>query len=84
MNVLILGAHGQIARVAIDLFLQRTDARLTLYLREARRLRLPGAKERVRVIEGDVLDLARWLDRMSYMPTWRVPWSSKRVPSCSP
>jgi uncharacterized protein YbjT (DUF2867 family) len=57
MNVLILGAHGQIARVAIDLFLQRTDARLTLYLREARRLRLPGAKERVRVIEGDVLDL---------------------------
>jgi hypothetical protein len=31
-NVLILVAHGQIARVATDLFLKQTDARLTLYL----------------------------------------------------
>jgi len=33
-NVLILGANGQVARHAIDLFLKETDARLTLYLRK--------------------------------------------------
>jgi uncharacterized protein YbjT (DUF2867 family) len=55
-NILILGAHGQIARVATDLFLKRTDARLTLYLRNAKRLKLSGHADRVRVVEGDVLD----------------------------
>jgi uncharacterized protein YbjT (DUF2867 family) len=55
-NVLILGAAGQIARVATSLFLQRTDVRLTLYLRHARRLKAPGSPERVRIVEGDVLD----------------------------
>src|SRR5277367_491815 len=55
-NILILGAHGQIARVATDLFLKRTDARLTLYLRDARRLKLSCHADRVRVVEGDVLD----------------------------
>jgi hypothetical protein len=42
-NILILGAHGQIAHVATDLFLKRTDARLTLYMRYAQRLKLPEA-----------------------------------------
>ena len=55
-NILILGAHGQIARVATDLFLKQTDVRLTLYLRNARRLKLAGHADRVRVVEGDVLD----------------------------
>ena len=55
-NILILGAHGQIARVATDLFLKRTDARLTLCLRNARRLKLSGHADRVREVEGDVLD----------------------------
>jgi len=55
-NVLILGAHGQIARVATDLFLERTDVRLTLYLRNARRLKLSSHADRVRLVEGDVLD----------------------------
>jgi len=55
-HILILGANGQIARVAIDLFLKRTDARLTLYLRNARRLKPPSHTDRVRVVEGDVLD----------------------------
>jgi uncharacterized protein YbjT (DUF2867 family) len=55
-NILILGANGQIARVATELFLERTDARLTLYLRNARRLKLSGHADRVRVVEGDVLD----------------------------
>jgi saccharopine dehydrogenase-like NADP-dependent oxidoreductase len=40
INILILGTHGQIARVATDLFLKHTDARLTLYLRDARRIKL--------------------------------------------
>ena len=55
-NVLILGAYGQIARVATELFLQKTDVRLTLYLRNAKRLKLPDPGDRVRVVEGDVLD----------------------------
>ncbi len=55
-NILILGAHGQIARVATDLFLKHTDARLTLYLRNARRLKKSSHADRVRVVEGDVLD----------------------------
>ena len=55
-KILILGAHGQIARVATDLFLKHTDARLTLYLRNAGRLKSSGHADRVRVVEGDVLD----------------------------
>jgi uncharacterized protein YbjT (DUF2867 family) len=55
-KILILGAHGQIARVATGLFLKRTDARLTLYLRNARRLNISSHADRVRVVEGDVLD----------------------------
>lgn len=55
-NVLILGAHGQIARVATDLFLSETDAKLTLYLRKARRLSGIERPDRMRVIEGDVFD----------------------------
>jgi uncharacterized protein YbjT (DUF2867 family) len=55
-NILILGANGQIARVATELFLEQTDARLTLYLRNARRLKISGHADRARVVEGDVLD----------------------------
>ncbi|MBI3444641.1 MAG: NAD(P)H-binding protein [Magnetospirillum sp.] len=57
-NILVLGAHGQIARVATDLFLTETPANLTLYLRNSQRLRLSGHEDRVRVVEGDVLDLS--------------------------
>ena len=55
MNILILGAGGQIARQATALFLSETDAHLTLYLRNAGRL---GAVDpvRARVVEGDVRD----------------------------
>jgi uncharacterized protein YbjT (DUF2867 family) len=62
-NILILGAGGQIARFAIDLFLGRTDAELTLYLRNAQRLQ--GLKsDRIRVVEGDVLNLAKLKEAM--------------------
>lgn len=56
MNILILGAAGQIARVATRELLARTDARLTLYARKAARLGAPS--DLVRIIEGDVLDAA--------------------------
>ncbi|HVI21729.1 MAG TPA: SDR family oxidoreductase [Bacillus sp. (in: firmicutes)] len=55
-NVLILGANGSIARVAIDMFLKETDVQLTLYLRNSRRLGNIDSN-RVRVIEGDVMDV---------------------------
>jgi uncharacterized protein YbjT (DUF2867 family) len=55
-NVLILGAGGQIARVAIALFLKEKDVQLTLYLRDATKLGQLGDGERIRIVEGDVLD----------------------------
>lgn len=62
-NVLILGANGQIARVATQLFLETTSARLTLYLRNAKRLRDIDAS-RASIIEGDVLDTKKLTEAM--------------------
>ncbi|WP_037488836.1 NAD(P)H-binding protein [Sphingomonas phyllosphaerae] len=58
MNILIIGAHGQIARVATPLFLAHPEVRLTLFLRRAARLRDAGPGDRVRVVEGDATDEA--------------------------
>ena len=55
INVLILGANGQLARNTARVFLRDTDAKLTLYLRQASRLSNPDP-DRVRTVEGDVLD----------------------------
>ncbi len=55
INVLVLGANGQLARNTTRVFLQSTDAKLTLYLRRANRLRNPDPA-RVKIVEGDVLD----------------------------
>jgi uncharacterized protein YbjT (DUF2867 family) len=55
VNVLILDANGQLARNTTRVFLRDTDAKLTLYLRRARRLANPDP-ERVTIVEGDVLD----------------------------
>jgi uncharacterized protein YbjT (DUF2867 family) len=63
-NVLILGATGSVARVATDLFLEETDARLTLYVRSARKLKNVDAS-RTRVVEGDVLDTAKLTEAMA-------------------
>ncbi|WP_419883482.1 SDR family oxidoreductase [Peribacillus sp. B-H-3] len=62
-NVLILGANGSIARAAIDLFLKESDAQLTLYLRNSSRLKNID-QSRVRVIEGDVLDIEKLKEAM--------------------
>jgi saccharopine dehydrogenase-like NADP-dependent oxidoreductase len=63
-NVLILGATGSVARHAVDLFLTETDAQLTLYVRNARRLKNVDPS-RARVVEGDVLDAARLKEAMT-------------------
>ncbi|WP_419873420.1 SDR family oxidoreductase [Candidatus Pristimantibacillus sp. PTI5] len=63
-NVLILGANGGIARHAIDLFLKETDAELTLYLRNSRRLKNMESN-RVRVIEGNVMDIENLKEAMT-------------------
>lgn len=57
MNILILGAHGQIARLVRQRLLNETDAHLTLYLRHAERMQ-PIDPQRETLIEGDVTDYA--------------------------
>lgn len=54
-NVLILGANGRIARIVRTRLLQETDARLTLYLRRAKRIGQIDPK-RETVVEADVND----------------------------
>jgi uncharacterized protein YbjT (DUF2867 family) len=51
-NVLILGAHGQIARLATKQLLNDTDAKLTLFLRRANRIQATDSA-RETVIDGD-------------------------------
>jgi len=63
-NVLILGANGSIAREATRLFLDETDARLTLFLRDPSRLG-PVERDRARVVQGDVLDAAALREAMT-------------------
>jgi uncharacterized protein YbjT (DUF2867 family) len=54
-RILIIGANGQIARVATTLFLQHPDVKITLFLRRAKQLKgLPAG--RVTIIEGDALN----------------------------
>lgn len=55
-RILIIGANGQIARVAAKLLLNQTDAELTLYLRNSARLKALAQNPRVQVVEGDALD----------------------------
>ena len=54
-KILILGANGQLACNTIPFFLKHQDVHLTLYLRQAKRLRNPDP-DRVTIVEGDVLD----------------------------
>ncbi|MDR3369692.1 NAD(P)H-binding protein [Rhodoferax sp.] len=55
-KVLVLGANGQIAHWAIDLFLERGEVKLTLFCRRAKRLQQYAGNPLVEVVEGDVLD----------------------------
>ena len=57
-KVLIIGAHGQIARVATRQLLERDGLALTLFLRRARRLERLADNPRIRIVEGDATDEA--------------------------
>ena len=57
-RILLIGAHGRIARVATGLFLTTTDALLTHHLRDAQRLRQLAHEPRVRLVEGDAREVA--------------------------
>jgi uncharacterized protein YbjT (DUF2867 family) len=63
-NVLVLGANGSIARQVIEIFLNETDAKLTLYLRNARRVK-NADPARTQVIEGDVMDSTKLKEAMA-------------------
>ncbi len=54
-NILVLGANGQLARNTTPFFLKHPDVHLTLYLRQASRLRNPDSS-RVTIVEGDALN----------------------------
>lgn len=54
-NVLILGANGQIAKLVEKQLLDQTDHHLTLFLRNADRLKVTDPK-RETVVEGDATD----------------------------
>jgi uncharacterized protein YbjT (DUF2867 family) len=63
-KVLILGASGSIAREATRLFLAETDAELTLFVRDPRRLARADVGP-ARVVRGDVLDAPALKDAMA-------------------
>lgn len=56
-RILVLGAHGQLARHTTPVFLQHPQVQLTLFLRRAQRLSNPDPA-RVSIVEGDVTDRA--------------------------
>ena len=57
-NVIILGAGGNIARQVTRLVLPMQDVRLTLFLRDKRKLKNSELLN-VRIVEGDVSDFSR-------------------------
>ena len=62
-NVIILGAGGNIAKHVIDILVKKDDINLTLFLRNARRLRNKDVS-RCRIVEGDVLVLHQLKEAM--------------------
>ncbi|WP_158829825.1 NAD(P)H-binding protein [Mucilaginibacter lacusdianchii] len=56
MNILILGAAGQIARVLTTDLLSQTDHRLILYARNARQRLQEENTDRISIVEGDFKD----------------------------
>ena len=55
-KIIILGAHGQTARIVTDELLQNSDIELKLFLRKSTRLNQYQNNPRVELIEGDVLN----------------------------
>lgn len=57
MRILIIGANGSVAKIATQGFLQGTDVKLRLFLRDSARLNALKS-ERVEIFEGDASDKA--------------------------
>jgi len=55
-KILIVGAHGQTARIVTDKLLADSDVELKLFLRNSERLNEYNDNSRVELIDGDVLD----------------------------
>ena len=63
-NVLLLGASGNIAKHVIDILCKKDDINLTLFLRNARRLRNNDVSK-CRIVEGDVLNYVQLKDAVA-------------------
>jgi uncharacterized protein YbjT (DUF2867 family) len=63
-NVIILGASGNIARHVIDFLIKKDDINLTLYVRNARRLRNKNISK-CRIVEGSVLEYKKLRDAIA-------------------
>lgn len=65
-NILVLGANGQIARLAENIFLDSTGDNMKLYLRRSDRLRDKAAafEDRIELIDGDTTDVDKLVDSM--------------------
>ncbi|WP_125770922.1 SDR family oxidoreductase [Companilactobacillus furfuricola] len=65
-NILVLGANGQIAQLAENIFLDSTGDNLKLYLRRSDRLRDKAAsfEDRVELIDGDTTEVDKLVDSM--------------------
>lgn len=55
-KVMIIGAHGAMARILTERLLHETTDTLTLFLRNADRLNQYAANDRVTLVDGDVND----------------------------
>ncbi|AKP64798.1 NAD-dependent epimerase dehydratase [Levilactobacillus koreensis JCM 16448] len=55
-KIMILGAHGAMARILTDRLLNETTDTLTLFLRDAARLSQYDDNDRVTLVDGDVRD----------------------------
>ena len=53
MNILILGAAGQIAKILTEMLLEQMDASLVLYARDAQRRLSAADLQRETLIAGD-------------------------------
>jgi alkylhydroperoxidase/carboxymuconolactone decarboxylase family protein YurZ len=73
-NVLILGANGGIARVAIDLFLEKTDARIRELITLSILIALGGCDSQVKGhIRGNV-NVGNARDVLLDVVTQLLPW----------
>jgi len=64
-KILIVGAHGQTARIVTDNLLENSAIELKLFLRDSGRLSQYQNNPRVELIDGDVLDTAALAAQMN-------------------